>query len=128
VVTEPWSRTRLTVADGIEHPLHPRQAADRCSWFCHPTGRGLSLALLDAMGAGVYGLAGDPRMENWSGLTFERGSAAYLGGMIRFRLANPVIRQAAGRAANRRIRKHYLRPKVVRIWRRFILIEWAGKL
>ena len=27
----------------------------------------LSLALLDAMGAGVYGLAGDPRMENWSG-------------------------------------------------------------
>jgi hypothetical protein len=57
---------------------------------------GLSLALLDAMGAGVYGMAGDPRMENWSGLTFERGSAAYLGGMTRFRLANPVIRQAAG--------------------------------
>jgi glycosyltransferase involved in cell wall biosynthesis len=89
---------------------------------------GLSLALLDAMGAGVYGLAGDPRMENWSGFTFERGSAAYLGGMIRFRLANPVIRHAARRAANRRIRKHYLWPKVVRILRRFILIEWAGKL
>jgi hypothetical protein len=85
---------------------------------------GLSLALLDAMGAGVYGPAGDPRMENWSGFTFERGSAAYLGGMIRFRLANPV----AGRAANRRIRKHYPWPKVVRILRRFILIEWAGKL
>jgi hypothetical protein len=86
-----------------------------------------SLALLDAMGAGVYGLAGDPRMENWSGFTFERGSTAYLGGMIRFRLANPV-RHAAGRAANRRIRRHYLWPKVVRILRRFILIEWAGKL
>jgi hypothetical protein len=78
-------------------------------------------------------LAGDPRMENWSGFTFERGSAAYLGaaylgGMIRFRLANPVIRQAAGRAANRRIRKHYPWPKVVWILRRFILSEWAGKL
>jgi hypothetical protein len=47
----------------------------------------LPLALLDAMGAGVYVLAGDPRMENWSGFTFERGSAAYLRGMIRFRLA-----------------------------------------
>ena len=32
---------------------------------------GLSLALLDAMGAGFYVLAGDPRIENWSGFTFE---------------------------------------------------------
>jgi len=37
------------VADGIEHQLHP----------------------LDAMGAGFYVLAGDPRIENWSGFTFE---------------------------------------------------------
>jgi hypothetical protein len=31
----------------------------------------LPLALLDAMAAGVYVLAGDPRMENWSGFTLS---------------------------------------------------------
>jgi hypothetical protein len=32
--------------------------------------------------------------------------------MIRFRLANPAIREAAGRAANKRIREQCLWPKV----------------
>jgi hypothetical protein len=50
---------------------------------------GLSLALLDAMGAGVCGLAVEVpqnrELVKDEGFTFERGSAAYLAGMIPFR-------------------------------------------
>ena len=73
---------------------------------------GLSLALLDAMGAGLCVLATDVP-ENREvvkdvGFTFERGNATDLAGMLRFLIANPVVREAAGRAARKRIRERYL--------------------
>jgi glycosyltransferase involved in cell wall biosynthesis len=77
---------------------------------------GLSLALLDAMGAGLCVLASDVpenrELVKDVGFTFERGSAAGLAGMLRFLIANPAIREAAGRAAKKRIREQYLWPKV----------------
>lgn len=72
---------------------------------------GLSLALLDAMGAGLCVLASDvpencEAVED-AGFTFHRGDAGDLAERLRFLLANPSVREAAGRAARQRAREHY---------------------
>ena len=72
---------------------------------------GLSLALLDAMGAGLCVLASDipenrEAIED-AGFTFRRGDAADLTDRLRFLIANPAVRKASGEAAKQRIREHY---------------------
>ena len=72
---------------------------------------GLSLALLDAMGAGLCVLASDvpenkEAIED-AGFTFRRGDADDLADRLRFLLANPAVREAAGRAARLRVLEHY---------------------
>jgi glycosyltransferase involved in cell wall biosynthesis len=72
---------------------------------------GLSLALLDAMGAGICVLGSDV-MENKeaiedAGFTFRRGDGADLGEQLKFLIANPEVRAVAGEAARRRVREHY---------------------
>ncbi|MGC1651805.1 MAG: glycosyltransferase family 4 protein [Candidatus Sulfotelmatobacter sp.] len=72
---------------------------------------GLSLALLDAMGAGLCVLCSDvpenrEAVED-AGFTFRRGDAADLADRLRFLIANPAVREAAGQAAKQRIREHY---------------------
>jgi glycosyltransferase involved in cell wall biosynthesis len=72
---------------------------------------GLSLALLDAMGAGLCVLASDaPENEEaigGAGFTFKRGDTEDLADRLRFLIANPAVREAAGRAAKQRVREHY---------------------
>ena len=77
---------------------------------------GLSLALLDAMGAGLCVLSSDvaenrEAMDD-AGFTFRRGDAADLADRLRFLIANPAVREAAGQAAKRRIREHYQWPQI----------------
>lgn len=77
---------------------------------------GLSLALLDAMGAGLCVLASDlaenrEAIED-AGFTFRRGDAAELADRLRFLIANPAVRKAAGQAAKRRVRDHYQWPEI----------------
>ncbi len=77
---------------------------------------GLSLALLDAMGAGLCVLTSDVA-ENCetiddAGFTFRGGDAADLADRLRFLIANPAVREAAGQAAKRHIRKHYQWPDI----------------
>ncbi len=72
---------------------------------------GLSLALLDAMGAGLCVLTTDlpenrEALEG-TGFTFRRGDAADLADRLRFLIANPAVRAAAGQAAKQRIREQY---------------------
>ena len=77
---------------------------------------GLSLALLDAMGAGLCVLASDIAENREAiddaGFTFRRGDAADLADRLRFLIANPAMRQAAGVSAKRRIREHYQWSKI----------------
>jgi glycosyltransferase involved in cell wall biosynthesis len=77
---------------------------------------GLSLALLDAMGAGLCVVASDVpenrEVVDGAGYTFQRGSAADLAERLRFLIANPAVREAAGREAKRRIREHYQWQKI----------------
>jgi glycosyltransferase involved in cell wall biosynthesis len=72
---------------------------------------GLSLALLDAMGAGLCVLVSDiPENREAieaAGFTFRAGDAADLADRLRFLIANPTVREAAGRSAKLRIRDEY---------------------
>ena len=72
---------------------------------------GLSLALLDAMGAGLCVLTSDVpenrEVVDGAGFTFQRGSAADLADRLRFLIANPVVREAVGRRARNRIEEQY---------------------
>jgi glycosyltransferase involved in cell wall biosynthesis len=79
---------------------------------------GLSLALLDAMGAGLCVVASDipenrEAVED-AGFTFRRGNPADLAERLRFLIANPAVREAAGAAAKRRIREEYQWSEVAR--------------
>jgi glycosyltransferase involved in cell wall biosynthesis len=77
---------------------------------------GLSLALLDAMGAGLCVLSSDvPENReaiDKAGFTFRRGDVTDLAERLRFLIANPAVREAAGQAAKRRIREHYQWPQI----------------
>ncbi len=77
---------------------------------------GLSLALLDAMGAGLCVLASDipenRELVDGAGFTFQRGSATDLADRLRFLIANPAVREAAGRTARRRVEEQYQWQKI----------------
>lgn len=79
---------------------------------------GLSLALLDAMGAGLCVLCSDVDENReavaGTGFTFRRGDVADLADRLRFLIANPSVREAAGQAAKRRVREHYHWPTIAR--------------
>jgi len=72
---------------------------------------GLSLALLDAMGAGLCVLTSDVpenrEVVDGAGFTFQRGSAVDLADRLRFLIANPAVREAAGTTAKKRIEAEY---------------------
>lgn len=78
---------------------------------------GLSLALLDAMGAGVCVLASDvpENMEaiGDAGFAFKHGDAHDLQRMLALLLSNRVARENAGRRAQERVRQRYLWETVV---------------
>jgi glycosyltransferase involved in cell wall biosynthesis len=77
---------------------------------------GLSLALLDAMGAGVCTLTSDipenRELVGDAGFTFRRGDVQDLERMLRLLISEPEVRHAAAAAAKDRIRKHYLWPGI----------------
>ena len=72
---------------------------------------GLSLALLDAMGAGLCVLASDVpenrEAVDGAGYTFERGNVSDLADRMGFLISNPAVRQAAGQMARKRIEEQY---------------------
>lgn len=72
---------------------------------------GLSLALLDAMAAGLCVVASDAPENREAvadtGFTFRRGDSHDLAERLEFLLANPAVREAAGRAAKRRVQQLY---------------------
>lgn len=77
---------------------------------------GLSLALLDAMGAGLCVLTSDVpenrEVVDGVGFTFQRGSAPDLALRLRFLIANSAVRQAAGKLAKKRIEENYQWSKI----------------
>jgi glycosyltransferase involved in cell wall biosynthesis len=77
---------------------------------------GLSLALLEAMGAGLCVLTSDVpenrELVDGAGFTFKRGDGKDLERMLRILIAAPQLRQAAGYAARLRIDEQYQWEKI----------------
>jgi glycosyltransferase involved in cell wall biosynthesis len=77
---------------------------------------GLSLALLEAMSAGLCTLTSDipenRELVEGVGFTFRRGDVADLELMLRFLIADREVREDAGRSAKRRVEEQYLWGKV----------------
>lgn len=77
---------------------------------------GLSLALLDAMGAGVCVLTSDVpenrEVVDGAGLTFRRGDSGDLAERLQFLISNPSVREAAARIARKRIEEQYQWQKI----------------
>jgi glycosyltransferase involved in cell wall biosynthesis len=93
---------------------------------------GLSLALLDAMGAGLCVLASDVpenrEAVEGAGFTFKAGDEDALAEMLRRLIASPGLRKQAGRAAQERIRQHYLWPQIAsQIEREYLKVLGWGK-
>jgi glycosyltransferase involved in cell wall biosynthesis len=79
---------------------------------------GLSLALLDAMGAGLCVLASDVpenrEAVEGAGFTFHAGDVEDLSDRLNFLMANLAIREAAGKAARKRVEEEYEWDKISR--------------
>ncbi len=79
---------------------------------------GLSLALLDAMGAGVCVLASNVpenrEVVEGAGFTFEQGNVSDLERMLRLLMADAPLRKAAGQKAQAKVRDRYLWPQIAR--------------
>ncbi len=77
---------------------------------------GLSLALLEAMAAGLCVLTSDIpenlELVEEVGFTFRKGNQADLERMLRLLIADTEIRKAAGLKAKQRIQDGYLWPKI----------------
>ena len=79
---------------------------------------GLSLALLDAMGAGVCVLASDipenRELVDGTGFTFRHGDRDDLERMLRLLISEPEVRKAAADKAREKVWEHYLWGRVAR--------------
>ena len=79
---------------------------------------GMSLALLDAMGAGVCVLASDIAENRETigdaGFTFRTGDVSDLRGMLALLLSDDVIRSVVAEKARKRVRENYLWEDVTR--------------
>jgi len=77
---------------------------------------GLSLALLDAMGAGVCVLTSDipenRELVDGAGFTFRRSDEGDLARMLEWLISDPQVRQTAATAGRERIRERYLWPQI----------------
>ena len=77
---------------------------------------GLSLALLEAMGAGLCVLASDipenRELVDGAGFLFEPGSVSDLERMLRFLLLDDSARARAGQRAQQRVREQYSWPEI----------------
>jgi glycosyltransferase involved in cell wall biosynthesis len=77
---------------------------------------GLSLALLDAMAAGVCVLASDipenVELVHNAGFTFQKGNVDDLERALRSLIWNPMLREHARREAQARVTNEYLWPKI----------------
>jgi glycosyltransferase involved in cell wall biosynthesis len=79
---------------------------------------GLSLALLEAMGAGLCVLVSDIpenlELVGGAGFAFRRGDVADLTRMLALLVQADSLRADAGRAARKRIEEQYLWPKITK--------------
>ncbi len=108
---------RIRMLDWVSGPTLDELLTNAMIFVLPSDMEGLSLALLDAMGAGLCVLTSDVpenrEVVDGVGFTFQTGSARDLADRLRFLIANPGAREAAGRMARRRIEEQYQWRNVV---------------
>jgi glycosyltransferase involved in cell wall biosynthesis len=107
---------RIKILDWVAGPVLDELLTNAMIFVLPSDLEGLSLALLDAMGAGLCVLTSDVaenrEVVDGTGFTFQRGNATDLADRLHFLIANPAVREAAGRAAKDRIREQYQWSKI----------------
>jgi glycosyltransferase involved in cell wall biosynthesis len=102
---------RIKILDWVSGPVLDELLTNAMLFVLPSDLEGLSLALLDAMGAGLCVLTSDipenREVVDGAGFTFHSGNVTDLCDKLRLLIANPALRQAAGRAARDRIRENY---------------------
>ena len=102
---------RIKMLDWVSGPVLDELLTNAMIFVLPSDLEGLSLALLDAMGAGLCVLTSNVpenlEVVEGAGFTFRRGDATDLAEKLRFLIANPAAREAAGQAATDRIREKY---------------------
>jgi glycosyltransferase involved in cell wall biosynthesis len=124
---------RITIMDGVSGDVLDELLTNAMIFVMPSELEGLSLALLDAMGAGLCVLGSDVAENREAigdaGFTFRRGDSADLADRLRFLTANPAVREAAGEAAKRRVRQNYQWSGIAREIERvyFEMMGWELK-
>lgn len=107
---------RIRVLDWLSGELLEEVLTNAALFVLPSDLEGASLALLDAMGAGLCVLASDTpencELVGNAGYTFRKGDAEDLERMLTMLLSDARVRRAAGRAAQERVGKHYLWSKI----------------
>jgi glycosyltransferase involved in cell wall biosynthesis len=102
---------RIKILDGVSGEVLDELLTNAMIFVLPSELEGLSLALLDAMGAALCVLGSDVAENREAigdaGFTFRCGDSADLADRLRFLIANPAVRAAAAEAAKRRVRQHY---------------------
>jgi glycosyltransferase involved in cell wall biosynthesis len=108
---------RVLFLDWVEGPSLDELLTNAALFVLPSDLEGLSLALLDAMGAAVCVLTSDIpenlEVVEDAGFTFRAGNAADLTRLMSLLLLNPRARTMAGLSAQVRVRDHYLWPGIV---------------
>ncbi len=102
---------RIKMLDWVSGPVLDELLTNAMIFVLPSDLEGMSLALLDAMGAGLCVLASDVpenrEVVDGAGFTFQHGDVTDLTDRLNFLIANPAARESAGRAAKDRIRQKY---------------------
>jgi glycosyltransferase involved in cell wall biosynthesis len=110
------SSERVLFLDWVQGPVLDELLTNAALFVLPSDLEGLSLALLDAMGAAVCVLTSDIpenlEVVEGAGFTFRAGNVADLARMLRLLLSDPLARQTAGQNAQARVRDRYLWPGI----------------
>jgi glycosyltransferase involved in cell wall biosynthesis len=103
---------QIRILDWVSGPARDELIANALLFVLPSDMEGLSVALLEAMGAGVCVLTSDipenREVVDGAGFTFKRGDAIDLERMLRLLLLDAPVRKAAARRGQQRVRDRYL--------------------
>jgi glycosyltransferase involved in cell wall biosynthesis len=109
---------QIRILDWVTGDALEELVTNACLFVLPSDLEGLSLALLEAMGAGICVLTSDipenRELVDGAGYTFKKGNVLDLEKMLRLLVANPELREGAAKKAKERIRQDYLWPHITR--------------
>ncbi len=107
---------QIKILDWISGEALDELLTNACLFVLPSDLEGLSLVLLDAMGAGVCVLSSDipenRELVDGAGYTFKNGDVGALERMLKLLIENADLRESAAKKARERIQNQYLWPRI----------------